>query len=115
VPNNQAILKIQNPKPISLCIVSDYTVTSTFYAFHKVVIQYIKTLASDMRKIWYLNEGTVSQYKNTNNFANLVSHNNDSGIPAKWHFFATSNGKSSFHVVDCTAKQQAAKASLQCP
>jgi hypothetical protein len=99
--NDQVILypiaeSPSKPKPISLCIVSDCMahVTSTFYAFQKVVIQCIKTLDSNMRKIPHFSDGAASQYKNRKKFADLVNHKNDFGIAAEWHFFATSHGRS---------------------
>ena len=34
-----------------------------------------------------------SQFKNQYNFANLLLHQKDHGMPADWNFFATSHGK----------------------
>jgi hypothetical protein len=58
-------------------------ITRTFYAFQKVVIQYSKTLDSNMRKILYLNDRAVSQCKKRKKTANLVIHRNDFGIAAE--------------------------------
>jgi hypothetical protein len=50
------------PNYVSFCIVSYCMVhvISTFYASQKVVIQYIKTLGSNMRKILYFSDGAVT-------------------------------------------------------
>ena len=41
----------------------------------------------------YFSDGCAGQYKNCKNFINLCHHLEDFGIPAEWHFFATSHGK----------------------
>ena len=46
---------------------------------------------------------------------NLCYHKEDFGIPAEWHFFATSHGKGPCDGVGGTVKHEAAKASLQHP
>ena len=43
----------------------------------------------------------------------MVNHNDDLGIPAEWHFFATSHGKGLCDRLGGTVKRLAAKASLQ--
>jgi hypothetical protein len=45
----------------------------------------------------------------------LLSHKKNFGIAAKWHFFATSHGKSPCDAVGGTTKHLAARASLQHP
>ncbi|KAL5490948.1 hypothetical protein EMCRGX_G016154 [Ephydatia muelleri] len=45
------------------------------------------------KKIIYISDGCAGQYKNCYNFTNLCHHEKDFGIPAEWHFFATSHGK----------------------
>jgi hypothetical protein len=37
----------------------------------------------------FVSDGASSQYKNCKNFLNLCYHNEDFGIKAEWHFFAT--------------------------
>ena len=61
----------------------------------------------------YFSDGAVSQYKNKKNFLNLVNHNDDFGMPAEWHFFATSHGKGPCDKLGGTVKRLAAMASLQ--
>ena len=64
-------------------------------------------------KITYFSDGCAGQYKNCKNFINLCYHLEDFGVPAEWHFFATSHGKGPCDGVGGTVKRQAAKASLQ--
>eukprot|EP00731_Ephydatia_muelleri_P014605 Em0008g325a len=45
------------------------------------------------KRIIYMSDGCAGQYKNCYNFTNLCHHEEDFGIPAEWHFFATSHGK----------------------
>ena len=44
---------------------------------------------------------------------NLVYHQDDFGIRAEWHFFATSHGKSACDGIGGTVKREAARASLR--
>ena len=44
-------------------------------------------------KIKHFSDGASSQYKNQKNIHNLCLHESDFGIPAEWHFLATSHGK----------------------
>ena len=44
---------------------------------------------------------------------NLVYHQDDFGIQAEWHFFATSHGKSACDGIGGTVKREAARASLR--
>ena len=55
----------------------------------------------------------AAQYKNRKNFINLCYHMDDFGVPAEWHFFATSHGKTAADGVAGTLKRLATKASLQ--
>ena len=59
-------------------------------------------------------DGCAGQYKNCYNFSNLC-HVEDYGVPAEWHFFATSHGKSPADGMAGTVKRTATKASLQRP
>jgi len=53
------------------------------------------------------------QYKNSKNFINLWNHQNDFGVLAEWHFFATSHGKGPSDGIGGTTKREATRASLQ--
>ena len=48
-----------------------------------------------------------------NTFANLAYREEDYGLPAEWHFFATSHGKGPCDGIGGTVKRLATKASLQ--
>ena len=63
----------------------------------------------------YFSDRAASEYKNRKNFLNLAWHQEDFGIPAEWHFFATSHGKGPYDGVGGTVKRLAARASLQRP
>ena len=65
------------------------------------------------KKIFYFSDGAAAQYKNRKNFANLAYHEEDYGVPAEWHFFATSHGKGPCDGIGGTVKRLATKASLQ--
>ena len=72
-------------------------------------------LPSSVKKVYYFSDGAAAQYKNCKNFITLCHHVVDFGIPAEWHFFTTSHGKSACDGVGGTVKRLAAKASLQRP
>jgi hypothetical protein len=52
----------------------------------------------------YFSDGAVSQYKNCKKFLNLCYHEEDFGVKAEWHFFATSHGKSPCDSIGGTIK-----------
>jgi len=51
----------------------------------------------------------------TKKFINLCYYEEDFGIPAEWHFSATSHGKGASDGVGGTVKRLTARASLQRP
>jgi hypothetical protein len=51
----------------------------------------------------------------TRNLLKIICHNENFGVPAEWHFSATSHGKSACDGVGSNLKWLAAKASLQQP
>ena len=63
---------------------------------------------------YYSTQGQV-KHKNCKNFLNLLVYKEDFGVPAEWHFFATSHGKEPYDGVGGTAKRLAACTSLQRP
>jgi hypothetical protein len=73
------------------------------------------TFESPLKKMVYFSDGSAAQYKTRKDLLNITCHNEDFGVPAEWHFFATSHGKSACDGVDGTLKRLAAKASLQRP
>ena len=58
-------------------------------------------------------DGAALQYKNFKNLCNLLHHQDDFGLYAEWHFFATSHGKNACDGISGTVKQEASKVSLQ--
>ena len=98
---------------ISDCLHHD---TIAVYLFQKKLIEFlVKTLGHLPKRILYFSDGAASQYKNRKNFLNLCHHLSDFGIPAEWHFFATSHGKGACDGLGGTVKRLAARASLQRP
>ena len=63
----------------------------------------------------YFSDGAGSQYKNCKNFVKLCLHQEDFGVSAEWHFYATSNGKGACDGLGSTLKRLAARTSLQRP
>ncbi len=95
---------------ISDCLQHD---TIAVYLFQKQLIDFLKGILGCVPKmVYYFSDGAASQYKNRKNFLNLCYHQADFGIPAQWHFSATSHGKGA---CDGTVKRLAARVSLQRP
>ena len=101
-------------KSISCVMVSDSLVHDTIAVsyFQKRLLSVIKGKV-EPKKIFYFSDGAAAQYKNRKNFANLAYHEEDYGVPAEWHFFATSHGKGPCDGIGGTVKRLATKASLQ--
>ena len=101
-------------KSISCVMVSDSLVHDTIAVsyFQKRLLSVIKSKV-EPKKIFYFSDGAAAQYKNRKNFANLAYHEEDYGVPAEWHFFATSHGKGPCDGIGGTVKRLATKASLQ--
>ena len=95
---------------ISECNIHD---TVAVHLFQRQLVEYLKSTYGVITKITYFSDGCAGQYKNCKNFINLCYHLEDFGVPAEWHFFATSHGKGPCDGVGGTVKRQAAKASLQ--
>ena len=79
------------------------------------IFESIRCGENQLKKIKYFSNGVSSQYKNHENFHNLCLHESDFGIPAEWHFSATSHGKGACDGIGRTVKRLAARASLQRP
>ena len=65
------------------------------------------------KRIIYFSDCCAIEYRNCKNFLNLCWHLVDFGMPAEWHFFATSHSKSAADGAKGTLKRLATKASLQ--
>ena len=102
--------------PLSFVIISDCLIhdTVSVHHFQKKLFTFLNE-RFPVRKMIYFSDGAASQYKNRKNFSNLAHHEEDFGVPAEWHFFATSHGKGPCDGVGGTVKRLAARASLQRP
>lgn len=83
------------------------------FTFQTQFIQHIKNFLPHVSKIIYMSDGAPAQYKNKNNFANILHHKRDFGLDCEWHFFATSHGKGPSDAVGGTVKRMTMQASLQ--
>ena len=99
---------------LSICVVSDCMQhdSITVHAFITVVLNHLKTILPYLKQVNYFSDGAASQYKNFKNLSNLVFHEQDHGLRAEWHFFATSHGKSPCDGIGGTVKRLVARASL---
>ena len=61
----------------------------------------------EVLKITYFIDGCAAQFKNCKNLIKLCYHKEDFGIPAEWHFFATSHGKGPCDGVGGAVKREA--------
>ncbi|CAF3716375.1 unnamed protein product [Rotaria socialis] len=96
---------------ISECLIHD---NIAVHLFQRHLINYLKKqFNKNLSKIFYFSDGCAGQYKNLKNFINLTHHQEDFGVDAEWHFFATSHGKGPCDGVGGAVKRLAAKASLQ--
>ena len=97
-------------------VISDHLLHDAMqvYHFQCKLIEFLKEIIQ-FRKVIYFSDGAASQYKNRENFINLANHEADFGMPADWHFFATSHGKGPCDGVGGTVKGLAARANLQRP
>lgn len=109
--NVEGKLECDNFVPLSECLKHD---TTLVHVFIEQLMNFLKTKL-DPAKIIYFTDGCAAQYKNRNNFYNMTLHEYDFGVPAEWHFYATSHGKSACDGLGGTVKRLVAKASLQRP
>jgi hypothetical protein len=64
------------------------------HTFQRNLIKFTEnTFESPLKKIVYFSDGSVAQYNRKKNYY-VACHNEDFGVPAEWHFLATSHGKS---------------------
>ena len=102
---------------VSFVVVSENNSHDTVavHLFQKVLIKFLSNKIRTPKRIIYFSDGCAAQYKNRKIFINLCHHEEDFGMPAEWHFFATSHGKGPCDGVGGTVKRLAARASLQRP
>lgn len=101
--------KFTNYVAISECLKHD---TVAVNLFQNGLISFLKNTLGSLQKIFYFSDGSSAQYKNKKNFINLIYHEDDFGVKAEWHFFATSHGKGPCDGLGGTIKRLAARASL---
>lgn len=87
--------------------------TNAVHLFQRDLISILKKEIRVLKKIIYFSDGASAQYKNRKNFVNTCLHEEDFGVGAEWHFFATSHGKGPCDGIGGTTKRLATKASLQ--
>lgn len=102
-------------RPLNFIVLSDSLshVTATVHTFQGELIKFLKNKIPNLSKVIYFSDGAPSQYKNRFNVLNVLMHEDDFGIPAEWHYFATSHGKGPSDGLGGTVKRLAARASLQ--
>ena len=69
--------------------------------------------ARNVKKIYYFSDGCPNQYKNRYIFLSLMFHEEEFGVKAEWHFFATSHGNGACDGIGGCVKRSAYRASLQ--
>jgi hypothetical protein len=69
--------------------------------------KYLKVILNIMLNLYFVN------YKIRYNLHNMCHHNEDHGLDAQWHFFATSHGKGACDGIGGTVKRLITKSSLQ--
>ena len=82
---------------VCFCIISENKEHDTIavHLFQRKLVSFLtEHFGTKPRQIMYMSDGCAGQYKNCYNFTNLCHHEKDFGVPAEWHFFATSHGKS---------------------
>ncbi|KAK3914359.1 Latrophilin Cirl [Frankliniella fusca] len=102
-------------KHVSLAVISDHLKhdINAVYAFEKNHINFLKSKIPNLRKVFYFSDGAAQQYKNKYNVLNLNLHEEDFGVPAEWHYFATSHGKGPCDGLAGTLKRNAYLASIR--
>jgi hypothetical protein len=93
----------ENLVMISHCLKHDCILVHTFE--HHLMKFIENTFESPLKKMVYFSDGSAAQYKNRKNLLNITFHNEDFALPAEWHFFVTSHGKSACDGVGGTLKK----------
>ncbi len=61
--------------------------------FQREALLYLQEICPNLSKVYYFSDGAASQYKNCKNFSDHLYHQEDFGLTAEWHLFATSCDK----------------------
>ena len=62
-----------------------------------------------MKKIAYVSDGALTQFKNNKSMFNLIHHSTDFGLPASWTFSATAHGKGPVDGIGAAVKSVATR------
>jgi len=85
--------------------------TAAVYIIQSMLIFELKK-SMKIKKIIYFSDGAKQHFKNKFVVSNLIYHERDFGIPAKWHYHATAHGKNACDGIGATFKREATRASL---
>lgn len=79
----------------SLVIISDCLTHDSIavFVYSEIINAFIKTISEKPAKLYYFSDGAPQQFKNYKNIMNVYFHEQDYGVPAEWHYFATAHGK----------------------
>lgn len=82
--------EVGNPLYKTYFVISDDLChdASAFHSFRKIVVKKIKEQFPNIRNIDYVSDGASSQYKNYLNIANLLFHQDDFNLTARWIYTA---------------------------
>lgn len=80
--------------------------------FPTIILVLKESLMRPSINFTYFSDGVVT-HKKCRNFFNFCCHENDFGIPAEWHPFATVHGKGVWNGKGGTVKSLKARANLQ--
>lgn len=69
---------------------------NAFHCFRVRVLEKVKQQYPQLRNIDYVSDGAGSQYKNGSNIANLLFHEDDFNLSARWIYTATGHGTTLF-------------------
>lgn len=95
---------------ISDCLSHNATVIE---AFRRKFVEQFKNNHPDIKKLYYVSDGTGAQYKNYKNFINLMHHRINYGIHAEHHFTVSYHGKSQCDAMSAVVKRTLRLASLR--
>ena len=107
-------IKVDKDNHHSMAITSDYLEHDVefVHAAQNIIVDYVQSLYSSVRKLNYVSDGAPQHFKNNKNILNLTYHYNDFGIPASWTFCATAHGKSAVDGIGAAIKHRANREAL---
>lgn len=79
------------------------------------IVDLLKDQYPQVKHVEFFSDGCVGQYKNAENFSNLLQYKEKYGISVVWNFFATAHGKSPCDGIGGTVKRTLARESLKRP